>query len=159
MTLELFERAVCDGHTRRRRAGREMISVEGVYDDGWMGGDAVFALAGRALVSIEISGHLPELGVLLPQELAVQVRGQQAQVVVLTASGPFSLSVPLSSNGAAPGAWEVSLTPSRMFCPMVHGLSADSRDLSVQLLRVRALTHDSREIVKTLGSVTAGRPR
>jgi glycosyltransferase involved in cell wall biosynthesis len=157
LTVELFERVVRDGLTRCRRAGGEMISVEGVYDDGWIDGEAVLALAGRALVSIEIEGHLPGLGLLLPQELAVQVRGQQAHVAVLTAPGPFSVSVPLSADGAGSGAWDVSLTPSRTFCPMVHGLSADSRDLSVQLLRVRARTHDSREIIKVFGLPAVGR--
>ncbi len=134
-----------------------MITVEGVYDDWWMGREAVLALAGRALVSVEIEGQLAGIPALLPQQLEVQVGGQPARVVSLTTSGPFSVSVRLSPDGASPGAWEVSLTPSRTFCPMEHGLSADSRDLSVQLLRVRARTQDGREIVKTLGSAAVGR--
>lgn len=152
LTLELFERAVREGPTRGRRAGREMIGVEGVYEDRWVGGEAVIALAGRALVSIEIEGQLPGITALLPQEVAVQVGGRPARVTSLTTPGPFTLSVALPPDEALPGAWEVSLTPSRTFCPMEHGLSADSRDLSVQLLRVRARTEDGREIVKTLGS-------
>ena len=157
LTLGLFERAVRDGRTQSRRPGREMIGVEGVYADGWMDGEAVLALAGRTLASVEIEGHLPEIGLLLPQEVAVQVLGQQAQVLVLTTPGPFCVRVPLLPDGASPGAWDVSLRLSRTFCPMAHGLSEDSRDLSVQLLRVRARTHDGREVLKTLGPAAAGR--
>jgi hypothetical protein len=51
----------------------------------------------------------------------------------------------------------VSLTASRTFCPTELGLSADSRDLSVQLRLVRARTRDGREIVKTLGRTAVGR--
>jgi hypothetical protein len=67
------------------------------------------------------------------------------------------LRVPLPPDGALPGAWEVSLTSSRTFCPTELGLSADSRDLSVQLRLVRARTQDGREIVKTLGQTAVGR--
>jgi glycosyltransferase involved in cell wall biosynthesis len=156
LTLELFERAAREEPARSRRAGRELIGVEGMYEDRWMGREAVLALGGRALVSLEIEGHLPGIAALLPQAVAVQVGDRPECMTVLTAPGPFTLSVPLPPGGASRGAWEVSLTSSRTFCPMEHGLSADSRDLSVQLLRVRARTEDGREIVKALGS-PAGR--
>jgi hypothetical protein len=155
-TLELFERVGREGRTRGRRGGRETITVEGVYNDRWMGREAVLALAGRALVSVEIEGELSGIPSLAPQELVVQVAGQQAHVVSLSTPGPFSLRVPLPPGGALPGAWEVSLTSSRTFCPTELGLSADSRDLSVQLLLVRARTRDGREIVKTLGETAGG---
>jgi hypothetical protein len=133
-----------------------MITVEGVYDDRWMGRETVLVLAGRALVSVEIEGELSGIPSVAPQELAVQLVGQPAHVVSLSTPGPFSLRVPLPSDGASPGAWEVSLTSSRTFCPTELGLSADSRDLSVQLLLVRARTRDGREIVKTLGRTAGG---
>lgn len=157
LTLELFERVVREGPTRSRRAGREMITVEGVYDDRWMGRETVLALAGQALVSVEIEGELSGIPSIAPQELVVQVVGQPAHVVSLSTPGPFSLRVPLPPGGALPGAWEVSLTASRTFCPAELGLSADSRDLSVQLRLVRARTRDGREIVKTLGQTAVGR--
>ena len=156
LTLEVFERVVRERPTRGRRAGCEMITVEGVYDDRWMGRETVLALAGRALVSVEIEGELSWIPPLAPQELAVQVAGQPAHVVSLSTPGPFSLRVPLPPGGALPGAWEVSLTSTRTFCPTELGLSADRRDLSVQLLLVRARTQDGREIVKTLGQTAVG---
>ena len=155
-TLELFERVVREGRTSGRRGGREMITVEGVYDDRWMGRETVLALAGRSLVSVEIEGELSWVPSLAPQELVVQVDGQQAHVVSLSTPGPFTVRVPLAPGGALPGAWEVSLTSTRTFCPTELGLSADSRDLSVQLLLVRARTCDGREIVKTLGQTAGG---
>jgi glycosyltransferase involved in cell wall biosynthesis len=155
-TLELFERVVREGRTQGRRGGREMILVEGVDDDQWMGRETVLALAGQALVSVEIEGELSGIPSLVPQELAVQVAGRGGQVVSLTSPGLFSVRVPLPSDGASSGVWEVSITPSRTFCPMEQGLSADSRDLSVRLRSVRARTHDGREIVKRLGSTAAG---
>jgi len=156
LTLEVFERVVRERPTRTRRAGREMITVEGVYDDRWMGRETVLALAGRALVSVEIEGELSGIPSLAPQELVVQVAGQPAHVVSLSSPGPFSVRVPLPPDGASPGAWEVSLTSNRTFCPTELGLSADSRDLSVQLRLVRARTRDGREIVKTLGQTAGG---
>ena len=155
-TLTVFERTLREGPTRRRRVGRETVAVEGVYNDRWMGRETVLALAGQALVSVEIEGELAGIPSLVPQELAVRVGSGPARVVSLTTPGPFSVSVALPSDGTLPGRWEVSLTPSRMFCPMEHGLSADSRDLSVQLLRVRARTSDGREIVKMLGTAGVG---
>ena len=77
LTLELFDRVVQDEATRGRRAGRELITVEGVWDDHWMGREAVLALSGRALVSVEIEGQLAEVPFLLPQEL-VASRGRAA---------------------------------------------------------------------------------
>src|SRR5262249_47331487 len=105
-----------------------------------------------ALVSVEIEGQLDGIPALLPQELVVHVDGRPAHVVSLTTAGPFSVSVPLSSDGALGELREMSLVPKRTFCPLEHGLSADHRDLSVQLLRVRVRTRDGREIVKTLGA-------
>jgi glycosyltransferase involved in cell wall biosynthesis len=151
-TLQVFERVVRDGWVKGRDAGREVITVEGVYDDQWMGGEAVFSILGRSLVSFEVEGHLPGLDPIVPQALAVRVGDQPTQVVSLNAAGPFSFSVPLDSNGGSLGAWRVSLTPDRTFSPMAYGTSPDSRDLSVQLLRLRARSQDGRQIVKTLGS-------
>jgi glycosyltransferase involved in cell wall biosynthesis len=150
-TLELFERVGREGRTRGRRRGRETITVEGVYDDQWMGRETVLALAGPALVAVEIEGERSGIPSLAPQEMVVQVAGQPAHVVSLSTPGPFSLRVPLPPGGALPGTWEVSLTSSWTFCPTELGLSADSRDLSVQLRLVRAWTRDGREIVKALG--------
>jgi glycosyltransferase involved in cell wall biosynthesis len=150
-TLELFERVGREGRTRGRRRGRETITVEGVYDDQWMGRETVLALAGPALVAVEIEGERSGIPSLAPQEMVVQVAGQPAHVVSLSTPGPFSLRVPLPPGGALPGTWEVSLTSSWTFCPTELGLSADSRDLSVQLRLVRARTRDGREIVKALG--------
>jgi len=152
MTLELFARVARERPARRRPGDRELITVEGVYEDRWMGHESVLGLAGVALASVEIEGHLDGIPSLLPQELVVHVDGRPARVVSLPTAGPFSVSVPLSSDGAIAGPREVSLVPKRTFCPMDHGVSADNRDLSVQLLRVRARTRDGREIVKTLGA-------
>jgi glycosyltransferase involved in cell wall biosynthesis len=156
LTLELFDRVIREGSARSRHAGREMITVEGVWDDRWMGRETVLALTGRTLVSVEIEGQLSGVPSLLPQELVTRVAGQPPRVTSLTTPGPFRLSVPLSPDSAPQGMWEVSLTPSRTFCPMEQGVSADSRHLSVQLLRVRAQTRDGREIVKTLGPAPIG---
>jgi glycosyltransferase involved in cell wall biosynthesis len=153
VTLDLFERVAREARGRGR-AGREFITVEGVYDDRWMGRESVFGLAGRSLVMVEIEGQLSELSFLLPQELAVHLEGRATQVVSITSPGPFRVHVPLPPDGEA-GKWEVSLVPSRTFCPLEHGLSADSRDLSVQLTSVKARTRDGREIVKTLGVTPA----
>jgi glycosyltransferase involved in cell wall biosynthesis len=153
VTLELFERVAREAR-EHGRAGREIITVEGVYDDRWMGRESVVGLAGRSLVMVEIEGQLSELPFLLPQELVVRVEGRATQVVSITSPGPFRVHVPLPPDGES-GAWEVSLVPSRTFCPLEHGLSADNRDLSVQLLSVRARTRDGREIVKTLGLAPA----
>jgi glycosyltransferase involved in cell wall biosynthesis len=155
-TLDVFEQVVREGRARDRQGGGEMITVDGVYDDRWMGRETVLALAGGTLVSVEIEGELSGIPQLAPQELVVQVQGQQAHVVSLSTPGPFSVRVPLPPRGALPGAWEVSLTSSRTFCPTELGLSADSRNLSVQLRLVRARTRDGREIVKTLGRTAGG---
>lgn len=152
MTLDLFDRVVRDWPSRGRAKGREVIAVEGVWEDHWMGRETVLALSGRELVSIEIDGQLAGVPSLLPQELVAQVDGQAPRTTSLTTPGPFCLSVPLSPEAPSSGMWEVSLTPSRTFCPMEHGLSEDSRHLSVQILRVRARTRDGREIVKPLGA-------
>jgi len=156
-TLELFERVVREARTQGRRGSREMITVEGVYDDGWMSHETVLALAGRALVSVEIEGERSGIPSLAPQDLAVQVEGQPAHVVSLSAPGPFSVQVQLPPGGALPGAWEVSLTSTQTFCPSELGLSSDSRDLSVQILLVRARTGDGREIVKAFGRTAVER--
>ena len=151
-TLRVFELVVREGPARGRDAGHEMITAGGVYDDQWMGGEAVFSILGRSLVSFEVQGHLPSLAPIVPQELAVRVGRGEAQIVSLAAAGPFTFTVPLRSNGASPGAWEVSLIPDRTFRPMEYGISPDDRELSVQLLRLRARSEDGREIVKALGS-------
>jgi hypothetical protein len=134
-----------------------MITVEGVYDDRWMGRETVLALAGRDLASVEIEGERSAIPSLAQQELVLRVAGQPEHVVSLSTPGPFTVRVPLPPGGALPGVWEVSLVSTRTFCPTDLGLSADSRDLSVRLLRVRARTHDGREIVKTLGEAAIGR--
>jgi glycosyltransferase involved in cell wall biosynthesis len=151
-TLRLFERIAREHSTSDVRAGREMIAAEGVYDDRWMGVEATFLFVGASFVSAEVEGYLPRLAPIVPQKLAVRVGQQEAVVYALGGPGPFTLSVPLEPNGAGEGEWEVSLVPSQTFCPMAHGISADHRELSVQLLRVRARTHDGREIAKTLGA-------
>jgi hypothetical protein len=90
---------------------------------------------------VEVQGDLPQLSPLIPQELVVRVTGRQPQVVTLRAAGPFSFTVPLATAAPAPGVWEISR----------HGSSTDSRELSVRLSLVRALTADGRHVVRTLG--------
>src|SRR5262249_13371424 len=121
-TLELFARVARERPARRVRADNEFITVEGVYDDGWMGRESVLGLAGWALASVEIEGQLDGIPALLPQELVVHVDGRPAHVVSLTTAGPFSVSVPLSSDGALRELREMSLVPKRTFCPLEHGL-------------------------------------
>jgi len=151
-TVELFERVHREGLVSGRGAGREQIAVDGVWDDQWMGHEAVVALRGRALVSLEIEGELVAIGPLLPQRLVARVGGHEAAALSLPAPGPFSLTVPLLPDGGATGAWEISLVSERTFRPQDFGPAPDPRDLSVRLLRLRVRTHDGREIVKTLGS-------
>src|SRR5262249_57675147 len=110
------------------RRGGEVIPGEGVYGDQWMGRETVLKLAGHTFESVEIEGQLSAIASILPQELMVQIAGQRAHVVSLTTAGPFSMHLPLSPDGARPGAWEVSLTPSRTVCPMEQGLSSHSRE-------------------------------
>ena len=89
----------------------------------------------------------------MPQRLRVETNGREALDVSLTAPGPFSLAVPLAPNRPAlTGRWEVVLLAERTFCPRDHGLSADDRDLGVQILSVRVKTRDGRHITKTLGA-------
>jgi glycosyltransferase involved in cell wall biosynthesis len=154
VTLDLFELVAREarGHGR---VGREFITVEGVYDDRWMGRESVVGLAGQSLVMVEIEGNLSGLPYLLPQELAVRVEGREPEVISIRNPGPFRVHVPLPADGET-GKWEVSIVPSRTFCPLEQGLSADDRDLSVQIVSVRVRTRDGREIVKTLGSDAAG---
>src|SRR5262249_33880701 len=154
VTLELFER-VARAPRAHGRAGREIITVDGVYDDQWMGRETVVGLAGRSLLMLEIEGQFFGPPFLLPQRLAVRVAGRATEVVSITTPGPFRVHVPLPPDGES-GACDVSLIPSRTFSPKEHGLSADSRDLSVQLIRLRARTRDGREIVKPLGLVPVG---
>jgi len=156
LTLDVFDQVVRVGRIHGRPSGRELISVEGVWEDHWMGREALLALSGRALVSVEIEGELPGIPSLLPQELATRVGSQAARVTSLSSPGPFSVSVPLLPDDGFSGVWEVAVTPSRTFCPMDDGLSGDSRHLSVQLQRVRARTRDGREIVKVLGPAPSG---
>jgi hypothetical protein len=83
----------------------------------------------------------------------VEIDGREALDISLRAPGPFLLSLPLAPNGtAAAGRWEVVLLAERTFCPRDHGLSADDRDLGVQIMRVTVKTRDGRHITKTLGA-------
>jgi hypothetical protein len=83
----------------------------------------------------------------------METNGREALDVSLTAPGPFSLALPLALNGPAlTGRWEVVLLAERTFCPRDHGLSADVRDLGVQILSVRVKTRDGRHITKILGA-------
>jgi len=150
VTLELFERVAREAR-EHGRVGREFITVEGVYDDRWMGRESVVGVAGRSIVMVEIEGSLPGLPYLLPQELVVRVEGREPHVISIRTPGLFRFHVPLRADGAT-GKWEVSIVPSRTFCPREQDLSADDRDLSVQIVSVRLRTRDGREILKTLGS-------
>ena len=150
-TLEVFQRVHHEGLVNGRAAGREVIAVEGVYEDQWMGREAVFTLRGPALVSLDIEGDLAAIAPLLPQRLVVRVGGREALNVRLAHPGPFSLTVPLISSGGRPGVWEVSLVPKRTFRSREFGPVPDPRDLSLRLLRLVARARDGREIVKTLG--------
>lgn len=153
LTIELLESVHRDSLVRGRPAGRELIAVEGVFDDHWMGREAVLSLRGQALVSLEIEGALAALEPILPQRLRVETNGREALDVSLTAAGPFLLTLPLAPNGtAAAGSWEVVLLAERTFCPRDHGLSADDRDLGVQIMCLRVKTRDGRHITKTLGA-------
>ena len=154
LTLDLFDHVRRDGLARGRAEGRELITVTGVFDDQWMGREAIFSLSGQALVSVKIEGMLAELEPLLPQRLRVKIGGRTALDVALTAPGPFSLTVPLASNRpATAGRWEVVLLTDRTFCPRDHGLSADDRHLGAQLTCLRAQTRDGRHVTKTFGSL------
>ena len=151
-TLELFESVVarrpsCAGVA----AGRELIAVEGVYDDQWMGREAVLALArpGAACRS-RSRATLAGPRSLVPQDLVVEVDGSRRSTCRSTAPGPFSLDACRSppTERPPPACGRCRSSRSRTFCPRDHGLSADGRDLSVQLLRVRARTRDGRQIVE-----------
>jgi glycosyltransferase involved in cell wall biosynthesis len=153
LTIDLLESVCRDGLARARASGRDLIAVEGVFDDQWMGREAVLSLRGQALVSLEIVGALAALGPIVPQRLRVETNGRESLDLSLTAPGPFSLTVPLAPNGtAAAGGWEVVLLAERTFRPRDHGLSADNRDLGVQIMSVRVKTRDGQHITKTLGA-------
>jgi len=156
VTLELFERVAREAR-EHGRVGREFITVEGVYDDRWMGRESVVGVAGRSIVMLEIEGSLPGLPYLLPQELVVRVEGREPHVISIRTPGLFRFHVPLPADGAT-GKWEVSIVPSRTFCPQEQDLSTDDRDLSVQIVSVRLRTRDGREILKTLGSGATQNP-
>jgi glycosyltransferase involved in cell wall biosynthesis len=149
-TLEVFERAR-RGTPAVRSGAHVAIAVDGVYGDRWMGREGALALRG-SLVSVEVHGELPRCAPLLPQELVVRVAGREPQVVVLRAHGPFSFTVGLGGARPDPEFWEISLSPRRTFRPDRHGPSTDSRELSVQLSLVRAVTADGRHVVRTLGA-------
>jgi glycosyltransferase involved in cell wall biosynthesis len=151
-TAELFERVHRESQATGRAAGRELIAAEGVYDDHWMGQEALIALRGAALASLEIEGDLAAVAPLLPQRIVARVNGHEAADLRLTRPGAFSLTVPLGRNGAAPGAWDVSLVCERTFRPRDLGPSPDGRTLGVRVLRLVARAHDGRRIVRTLGS-------
>ena len=149
-TLDVFARARREP-SPSTGARSVAIAVDGVYGDRWMGREGTLALRG-SLVAVEVQGELPQLAPLVPQELVVRVAGREPQVVSLGAPGPFSFTVQLAADPSAPGVWEISLSPRRTFRPDRHGASTDSRELSVRLSRVRALTADGRQVVKTLGA-------
>jgi len=150
-TLAVFERVVAQGLAVRQRPGREAVQVEGVWDDCWMGTEAVVLLVG-ALESVEVEGEVAGIPLLLPQSVMVEVGGSPAASVSLPAAGPFSFTVPLDGRGAAGGFQEVRLVPDRTICPRRLGWSDDERDLSLQVRRLTARTRDGREIVKRLGA-------
>ncbi|HEV8437211.1 MAG TPA: glycosyltransferase family 1 protein [Methylomirabilota bacterium] len=152
LTLAVFERVVREYPAHAPDARQELLTTYGVYDDRWMGAEAVFSIRGRSVVSCEIDGHLPGFAPIVPQRLAVRVGLRDVLAIPLTDPGPFTLSVPLDSNGTTAGRWEISLVPSRTFRPRAYGMSADDRELSVQLVRLRARTEDGRQIVKLFGS-------
>jgi hypothetical protein len=116
-----------------------------------MGRHGTLALRG-SLVSVEVQGELPRLAPLIPQELVVRVAGRKRQVVVLGEPGPFSFTVGLPAHAAASDFWEVSLSSRRTFRPDRHGVSTDSRELSLQLSLVRTTTTDGRHMVRHLGT-------
>ena len=153
LTIDLLESVRESGLACGSAAGSELIAVEGVFDDQWMGREAVLSLRGQELVSLEIAGALAALAPIVPQRLRLETNGREALDVSLTAPGSFSLALPLSLNGSAlTGRWEVVLLAERTFCPRDHGLSADDRDLGVQILSVRVTTRDGRHVTKILGA-------
>ena len=77
------------GHPLSQSGQTELIVVEGVFDDQWMGREAVFSLRGQALVSLEIAGALAALGQIVPQRLRVKIDGRESVDVSLIAPGPF----------------------------------------------------------------------
>jgi glycosyltransferase involved in cell wall biosynthesis len=155
LTIELFESLRRDGLVRGRAGRRELIGVEGVFGDQWMGRKAMLSLRGQALVCLEIAGALAALDHIVPQRLRVEINGRKALDISLTAPGPFLLTLPLAPNGTdSAGQWEVVLLAERSFCPRDHGLSVDDRDLAVQIMHVTVKTRDGRHITKTLGAQT-----
>ncbi len=149
-TLEVFGR-VSRGE-RPRRLGTEMVLVDGVYDDQWIGREVTLSLRGAALVSLELEGDLPGFSALVPQRLEVRVGGREPLVASLERPGPFSLTVPLPSDGTPSRGWEVSVVPLKTFRPKDHGISGDGRDLGVRLRLVRVLMRDGRQVTKMLGT-------
>ena len=135
--------------------GREFIAVEGVYDDQWVGREAVFACHGPALTALDIEGDLAAVGALLPQRLVGWVGGEKALDMSIATPGHFCATIPLIASGRRSGTWEVSLIPERTFRPSDLGGSADHRTLSVRLSRLVARGPNGHEIVKTLGPVPA----
>jgi glycosyltransferase involved in cell wall biosynthesis len=148
-TLEVFARARHGSPLAAHRT-HVAIAVNGVYADRWMGLEGALALRG-SLVSVEIQGELPGLAPLIPQEIVVRVGGREPQVILLGEPGPFSFTVGLGATPPGTDFWEVRLSPRRTFRPDRHGPSTDSRELSLLLSRVRAVTADGREVVRTLG--------
>jgi hypothetical protein len=156
-TARLFEQVHRERMVAGWGAGSETIGVEGIDDDQWMGREAVFALRGTALVSLDIEGDLAALDPILPQRIVARVDGREVQEVRLTRPGPFSVTVPLTTNGIARGDWDVSLCCDRTFRPRDLWRSPDPRTLSLRVRRVVARTRDGRAISKALGSEPASR--
>jgi hypothetical protein len=151
-TAEVFERVHRQARSGGRAPGREMIAAEGVYDDRWMGREALIAVRGAALASLDIEGDLAAIAPLLPQRIVARVDGHEAVDVRLTRPGAFALTVPLRPTRGVRGAWDVSLVCERTFRPRDLGPSSDGRALGVRVLRLVARSGDGREVVKTLGA-------
>lgn len=144
-TLEVFERTRAAG-----RPSAPAIDVDGVYADGWMGGEAVVSIQGGDIDSVEVRGDLPALAPIVPQELVVRAGGGEPLVISLGSPGPFAFTV--KRPGTDAGIWRIRLSPRRTFRPDRHGMSPDSRELSVRLSAVCALTPDGRQVARALGS-------
>jgi hypothetical protein len=125
------------------------IDVAGVYADAWMGGEAVLSVRGGEIDTVEVRGDLPALAPVARQELNVRAGGGGRLVLRLGHPGPFAVTVKRPAGEA--GTWRIRLSPRRTFRPDRHGISPDSRELSVRLSAVRARTSDGRHVDRALG--------
>jgi hypothetical protein len=143
-TLDVFE------HTRAAgRASALAIDVDGVYADAWMGVEAVLSVQGGEIDSVEVRGDLPALAPIVPQELVVRAGDGEPLVIRLDRPGPFAFTV--KRPGGQPGIWRIRLSPRKTFRPDRHGMSPDSRELSVRLSAVCGRTPDGRQVACVLG--------